>query len=441
MENTNIYSVESLTTEIKKLLEMSYADIWVEGEVSSIASPASGHTYFTLKDQNNTLKCVLFKNKKYLAACLPVEGERILIRGRISLYTGRGDVQLICSYIEAAGEGELRRQFEALKKQLKSEGLFDIDRKQDLPEHPKTIALITSPEGAVLHDIISTLKYRHPFVRLKVYPSNVQGDAAKQTLLDVLKMATKDTPDIIIIARGGGSLEDLQLFNDETIARAVSACPIPTVSAIGHETDFVITDFVADVRAPTPTAAATMVVPDIHELKIILQQQATALDTLISRKINAGQQNLDFAQQRLKHPYDRILMQKTLLQRWELKLQVAHQTVTQGQQQQLDRSSTKLQTLSPQNQLNSKRYAYQAANDRLDNSIRHHIEKANTELGQSAAKLAALSPHGTLSRGYSILQNQHGKVISHATQVKEKEVLQATLYEGKLDLSVNAKSK
>lgn len=438
--SANPYTVESLTQQIKKLLEMSYADVWVEGEVGSIATPPSGHTYFTLKDPSGILKCVLFKNKKYLAACLPVEGNRILIRGRVSMYTARGEVQLICSYIEAAGEGDLRRQFDALKNKLKAEGLFDEDRKKPLPTCPETIALITSPDGAVLHDIISTLKRRYPLVRLAIYPSSVQGELATKTLLQALSLAIDDAPDLIILARGGGSLEDLQSFNDEAIARAVFASPIPTISAIGHETDFVITDFVADMRAPTPTAAATLVTPDINTLRSELRQNRLHLSALISRSIDSKQQYLDFAQQGLKHPLDQILIQKAELQRWGLRLKTVHQNTLQLSQRKLDQARSNLRTHSPQSQLNDQRHALQTLIERLERNATRAVTEATAQLAQSFTKLNALSPLNTLSRGYSILQNQHDEILKSTDQLKNNEMIKATLHHGKLSLIVDSKS-
>ncbi len=439
LNSPNIYSVESLNAQLKKLLEMSYTDVWVEGEVGSIASPPSGHTYFTLKDNSSVLKCVLFKHKKYLASCLPIEGERILIRGRVSMYTGRGEVQLICSYIEAAGEGELRRQFEALKTSLKAEGLFDEERKQTLPKYPKIIALITSLEGAVLHDMITTFARRYPLVKLRIYPTNVQGKIAKDTLLQALKLATIDAPDSIILARGGGSIEDLQVFNDEALARAIFVCPIPIISAIGHETDFVISDFVADMRAPTPTAAVTLCTPDIFELHEKLLQFDSKLDQLASNQIASKQQQLDITHQRLKHPNDWLLWQNNALQSWRLKLYLAQQSTLKSHQQSLEKFKSKLLFISPQNQLSNKHYVYQATSARLHNGVTQSINEAKIELGRLTAKLQALSPRQTLSRGYSILQKQDGLVVKNAAQTSEHEVLKATLSKGKLDVEVKPK--
>ncbi len=431
-----VYSVDALSAEIKKLLEMSYADIWIEGEVSTLTTPASGHSYFTLKDQNSILKCVLFKSKKYLAAALPIVGERILIRGRVSVYTARGDVQLICSYIEAAGEGQLRRQYEMLKKQLAAEGLFDQQHKLPLPTTPREIALITSSSGAVLHDVISTLARRYPFVRLRIYPANVQGEQSRQDILEALDYVIQDAPDLLIIARGGGSLEDLQVFNDEQIARALYACPIPCISAIGHETDFVITDFVADQRAPTPTGAATLATPDIRESNNSLQQNRSALNTLIRQALDTRQQQLDFALARLKHPKDRLAMQSSELQQLSLRMDAVHQLNLRRKQQSLAALLPRIQSLSPLGQLNEKRYRLPALQQRLDHAIDRILSSKKATLEQHAAKLQALGPLTTLGRGYAILQNKNGEIIKHSQQIKAGESFTARLHKGSLEAVV-----
>jgi len=436
--STTPYSVDQLATEIKQLLEMSYRDIWVEGEVSGVITPRSGHTYFSLKDHNSVLKCVLFKGKKYMAAMLPADGERILVRGRVSVYTARGDVQIICSYIEAAGEGQLRRQFEMLKQKLASEGLFDVERKQALPPVAHDIALITSPSGAVLHDIISTLQRRYPFVRLRVYPANVQGQQAHKEILDALQLAINNAPDVLILARGGGSLEDLQVFNDEAIARALAACPIPTISAIGHETDFVISDFVADVRAPTPTAAATLVTPDVSEARQALRQSQSSLDDNIRQILNNAQQRMDFAAQGLTHPRQRIELQSGELKRLILRLDAAQQNKLQSRAQTLNKLKMRLHSIAPGSQLQTNQYTVLTLGERMANSINRSLSAHQAALEKSVARLEALSPLKTLGRGYAILQNQHGDVIDNSAQVADGETIQARLHRGKLTAVVTA---
>ncbi len=437
---TNVYSVDTLTTEIKKLLEMSYVDVWVEGEVSSLASPPSGHLYFTLKDTSSILKCVLFKNKKYLSASLPVEGERVLLRGRVSVYTARGDVQLICSYIEAAGEGQLRRQFDELKARLLAEGLFDKDRKRPLPERPRNIALITSSHGAVLHDIISTLSQRYPLARLKLYPATVQGDKAVPDILEALKQSIHEAPEVIIIARGGGSLEDLQAFNDETVARAVFNCPIPVISAIGHETDFSITDFVADLRAPTPTAAATLITPDIRETRSALSQFQRTLHKQIQNKLNTEQQRLDFAAQGLKHPRDRLILQAGELRQLTLKLDAAYSHKLETGRRRLESLHSRVQSNSPENRLNTQRYSLDKLVSRLNQHISFKLKTDQANLDQYRTALQAFSPLQTLARGFSILQNEQGELIRSSEQVALGDNVQARLHNGTLGFEVKSKS-
>ncbi len=437
--NRQIYSVDSLSLEIKKLLEMSYGDIWIEGEVSSLTNAASGHSYFTLKDKSSVLKCVLFKGKKYLSAALPEVGERILIRGKVSVYTARGDVQLICSYIEAAGEGELRRQFEMLKQQLATEGLFDSSHKLELPARPKQIALITSPSGAVLHDIISTLEKRDPSVHLRVYPALVQGQQSVSEILQALDIAIQDKPDLIILARGGGSLEDLQAFNDEALARALYTCTIPTISAIGHETDFVISDFVADHRAPTPTGAAIAATPDIRETRDNLKQLQRNLNALIRQRLDESQQRLDFARQRLSHPQQKLSLQAGRLNQLILQLNASHQSNLRQSQQRFTELLARLQAQSPRNRVQEKSYLLPALNQRLDNAINNQLQRRRAGIAELKAKLIVLGPISTLGRGYSILQNQQGEIIKDAKQLKTGEHFQARLQRGTIRAVVEAK--
>lgn len=433
----NIYSVNSLNTEIKSLLEMSYVDIWVEGEVSSVSTPASGHCYFTLKENNTILKCVLFKNKKYLAATLPTAGHNILVRGRVSMYVARGDVQLICSYIEAAGEGELRRQFEALKNKLKSEGLFDHEKKQPIPDVCKNIALITSPQGAVLHDIISTLKKRYPLTKLNVFPASVQGNQSKKEILSALNLAISYSPDVIIVARGGGSLEDLHTFNDEEIARALFACPIPTISAVGHETDFTIADFIADYRAPTPTAAAISVVPDIAEIKNNVTQTLQSILRVFKQTLNNHQQSLDISKQGLKHPANILKTQHNQLQQWVLKLRNIQTNRFNNHQQKLSGLKFALEAKAPHVNLINNAHALSALKGRLDNSMQYKVAQLTDKVSQSKLQLGLLNPLNTLARGYSILKTDNGDVLSSAKGVKSGDKLFAQLKEGKLTSTVD----
>ncbi len=435
-----IYTVEQLSSEIKDVLEKSYPDVWIEGEVASVSMPSSGHIYFALKENNSILKCVLFKNKKYLATSLPADGARILIRGKISMYTGRGDVQLICSYIEAAGEGELRRQFEALKSKLAAEGLFDAENKQAIPTACKHIALITSPSGAVLHDIISTLSLRYPFARLSIYPTRVQGQRASDEIIEQLKIAIDDTPDVIVLARGGGSMEDLLAFNDEALARAISSCPVPLVSAIGHETDTVISDFVADLRAPTPTAAAALITPDIAELKRSLAHLNSSLGLEIEQKLATLQQGLDITKQRLKHPADRLGLQSGLLEQSKLKLRASYLEQLQDRGRHLAQLKLRLRTCAPAVQMAYQSNALNRLNFRLDKAIQNLLVNKYNTLERLNIKNNAFSPHHTLARGYAIVQNAEGALIRSANELKLGDSVQAKLYRGSITATVDSKT-
>jgi exodeoxyribonuclease VII large subunit len=261
----DIYTVSRLNREAKGLLESSFPPIWIEGEISNLSRPASGHVYFSLKDPQAQVRCAFFRQHQRLAGIALKDGLHVLLRARVSLYEGRGDFQVIVEYLEEAGEGALRRAFDALKLRLAKEGLFETARKLPLPRLPSRIGIITSPSGAVLHDILTTLKRRFPAIAVLVFPVPVQGEGAAEKIAAAISSGRRKDCDALILARGGGSLEDLWPFNEEIVARAIHACPVPIVSGVGHETDFTIADMAADARAPTPTAAAEMLSPNQQE--------------------------------------------------------------------------------------------------------------------------------------------------------------------------------
>ena len=293
-------TVSQLNRQAKTLLEQGLARLWVEGEISNIARPASGHVYFTLKDKSAQIRAAFFRQRQRGPTISFKDGDQVLVYGRVSLYEARGDYQLIVEQIEPAGEGALKRQFEVLKKKLAAEGLFDEDRKQELPELPTRIGVITSPTGAAIRDIVSILGRRFPSIPIVIYPSAVQGDAAPQELITALATAIRrDECDVLILARGGGSLEDLWAFNDEQLARAIAESPIPIISAVGHEVDFTIADFVADLRAPTPSGAAELVVPDREDWLRVVQSLAMRISRLGRRTVEDLAQALDWLSRRL----------------------------------------------------------------------------------------------------------------------------------------------
>ncbi|MCW8848051.1 MAG: exodeoxyribonuclease VII large subunit, partial [Sedimenticola sp.] len=312
----DIYSVSRLNSEVRSVLEGSFPLLWVEGEISNLARPASGHIYFSLKDAQAQVRCAMFRMKRQHLRFQPENGLKVLIRARVGLYEGRGEFQLIAEHMEPAGEGDLRQAFDQLKQKLQTEGLFDTAQKRALPILPKRIGIITSPTGAAVQDVLTVLQRRFPAIPLLIFPVVVQGDEAAQSIINALKLAEKRQDcDLLILTRGGGSLEDLMAFNDEGVARTIHQLTIPLISAVGHEIDFTIADFVADQRAPTPSVAAELATPDSQELldKLnMLQRRVTLGVTRKVKRLTELQQNLN---QRLRrsHPGVRLQQQQQYL--------------------------------------------------------------------------------------------------------------------------------
>ncbi|MDX1555555.1 MAG: exodeoxyribonuclease VII large subunit, partial [Xanthomonadales bacterium] len=309
MTERRVYTPTELNREAKIHLEAAFSRIWLEGEISNLSRPASGHLYFSLKDDRAQVRCALFRSAANRLEVQPENGTKVLASGRISLYEARGEYQMIVEALQHAGEGLLQQRFEALKKKLEEEGLFDPARKVALPRYPRRIGIITSPSGAAVRDMLHVLKRRWPIATVRIYPVPVQGEEAPPAIVRALQAAAShDWSDVILIGRGGGSLEDLWAFNDEQVARAIAACPIPLVSAVGHETDFSIADFVADVRAPTPSAAAELCSPDAAALKERFDRLMRQLQVRIDDRRNAAGQKLDHVAHRLQqvHPRRRL---------------------------------------------------------------------------------------------------------------------------------------
>ncbi|MGD8785693.1 MAG: exodeoxyribonuclease VII large subunit, partial [Thioalkalispiraceae bacterium] len=303
----DVYSVSRLNTEARALLEGSFPLLWVEGEISNFACPASGHWYFSLKDEQAQVRCAMFRNRNAHLGFVPKNGMQVMIRAKISLYQARGEFQIIAEHMEESGEGALRRLFEDLKKRLQQEGLFAAEHKQPLPDHIQTIGVITSPTGAAIRDILTTLKRRYPAAQIIIYPVPVQGAESGPQIANMIKTVDRrNEVDVVLLARGGGSLEDLWSFNEEIVARAIYDCSLPTVVGVGHEIDFTIADMVADCRAPTPTAAAELVSPNQFELRQTLRQNINRLANAIQRQLSQQYQQINWLAQRLQHPGRRI---------------------------------------------------------------------------------------------------------------------------------------
>jgi len=421
------------------LLEASFPLIWLEGEISNLARPASGHLYFSLKDHDAQVRCALFRNQLRNLRCRPEDGRQVVIRARASLYEGRGDFQLIVESMEDAGEGALQRAFDALKNKLQREGLFDVSLKRELPYLPKRIAVITSPSGAVIHDIIITLGRRFPAIPVLLYPTSVQGDVAIKEIVHNLQLASKRHDcDALILARGGGSLEDLQAFNSEDVARAIRACNIPVVAAVGHETDISIADWVADARAPTPTAAAEMLSPNQAELQTQLHTWQHRAITIISSHLQARQQRLDLATVKLVRPDERITHIRHRLQRALLALQHAQGRRTRHKLEQLTALRYRLQQCLPNVALAKQRQQLKFIYYRLQHAIRQRQETGKQRWLHASQELQTLSPLSTLNRGYAILKEKEtGSIIQDSSRLHAGDKIKAQLMDSALECTVD----
>ena len=398
-ENPEIYTVSRLNSTVRLLLESSYPHIWVEGEISNFAAPHSGHWYFSLKDANAQIRCALFKGNQRQLGFIPKDGMHVLVKGRISLYENRGDFQLIAEDMEERGEGKLRRAFEILKKKLGNEGLFDSIHKKALPKFPKQIGILTSATGAAVCDILHVLQRRYRPANIIIYPTLVQGQLAAPNIKEAIELAnTRNECDVLILARGGGSLEDLWPFNEEIVARAIFASIIPIISGVGHEIDFTIADFVADVRAPTPSVAAELATPDKAELLTSLSRNEQHLSIMMRNVLN-----------RLK---EKVSWHETHLHQQHPKRQL----------------SEKMQRLD----------YLEASLTQLHLRLVHQLK---TDFLRLSAKLDALSPLATLMRGYAIAMTQNHQNIVDSEMVDTGDVITVRLMRGMLECDVLRKIK
>ena len=438
-----IFSVTELTRSIRGLLETEFPFVTVSGEISNLRRPYSGHLYFTLKDDTAQLKMVLFKTQQRYLREIPEDGQLVVCRGRISVYEPRGEYQLIVDYMERLGTGELQIAFDKLKQKLAAEGLFDETRKQETPFFPARIALVTSPQGAAVFDFLKVALHRFPAQPIEIYPVRVQGDSAAPEICEALALLNqRQSSEVIVLCRGGGSIEDLQPFNEEKVARAIGDSKIPVVSAIGHEVDYTIADFVADLRVPTPTAAAEATVPDremllerIHRLK---QQMART----ILQDINKKKQFIRLQRRILGDP--RALLTHSLLYLDNVHSSFIHayKSFLYQQKQQLDALSGRLHKQSPVQQLAYKKQWTQELIRRLQINIRKQLDKKRDRFLAAATLLDAVSPLGVLGRGYAVVRSgpqekPPGELIRSAKQVEIGKQLEIILQKGKISTEVN----
>lgn len=431
-----ILSVSQLNNRARLLLEDVFAQVWVEGEISNLARPASGHVYFTLKDSQAQVRCALFRQNAARVRQVLRDGLAVRVRGKVSLFEGRGDFQLILDSVEPAGDGALRLAFEALKEKLAAEGLFATERKRPLPVHPRRVGIVTSSTGAVIRDIISVFRRRAPQVHLTLIPTAVQGREATAQIVRALELADAGGFDALILARGGGSLEDLWCFNEEAVARAVAACKTPIVSAVGHETDVSICDFVADVRAPTPSAAAELLAPDSTDLQQRLDSLKRRLLLRMRDQLARERLRLDSLARRLRHPGERLRQHAQRLDELDLRLRRAWQLRLNARHEQLARLEARLAAQHPGRLLALLRQRLEALGERLPRAIQLQLRQQRQRLENLAQGLHLVSPLATLGRGYSILLDEQGQAIRRASQTRPGQKLEARLGEGRLSLRV-----
>ncbi|ENM5926133.1 exodeoxyribonuclease VII large subunit [Vibrio mimicus] len=442
LANRNIYTVSRLNAEVRLLLENEMGIVWLVGEISNFSAPVSGHWYLTLKDSQAQVKCAMFKGNNRLVNFKPQNGQQVLVKARLSLYEPRGDYQIILESMQPEGDGRLQQQFEQLKMQLAAEGLFAQTRKKPLPENPRCVGIITSRTGAALHDILHVLKRRDPNLPVVIYPTLVQGeDAAIQIAQAIGRANSRAECDVLIVGRGGGSLEDLWCFNHEIVARTIAASNIPIISAVGHEIDVTIADFVADVRAPTPSAAAELVSRDNRHKQQALHQWQAKLASGMRHYL--AQQHTQFARIQHKldkqHPQARLERQQQQLDELSLRLeQKMHQRLT-VQQQRWDRLSHKIQLNSPTHLIRQQRFNLLQQEQRLTQLIQHHLIQSRHQLALLSEKMDTVSPLATLARGYSVTRTAQGELVRQSAQVKPGDTLVTQLMDGEILSTVNSR--
>lgn len=435
-----ILSVSELNYNAKLLLEQAIPLLWVGGEISNLKRYQSGHWYFSLKDANAQVRCVMFRHKNQYLDWLPNDGMQVEVRALATIFEPRGDFQLNIETIRRAGQGSLYAAFEQLKAKLLKAGLFDPDKKKPLPAYPKQIGIITSPSAAALLDVLSTLKHRMPSLPIIIYPTQVQGDGAAAKIVDAIQMATARAEcDALILCRGGGSIEDLWAFNEEIVAQAIAACTIPIISAVGHETDVTIADFVADIRAPTPTGAAQLICQDTKELLHRLSIQRNRIQRIMQHKMERLMQNVDMMTHRLLHPGERIYQQQLQIQRLHDRLYRSYSMQLNNHYQRLREIKHHITTAIP-NVSELFKQQQQTAN-RLNRAMTHRIETFDTCLQRLRAHLMHLNPHAVLARGYSISYTADGMVLRDSNQIALGDNIQVVLSEGWCRANVSEKNK
>ncbi|BDP34209.1 TPA: exodeoxyribonuclease VII large subunit [Vibrio parahaemolyticus] len=438
--NQNIFTVSRLNAEVRLLLENEMGIVWLVGEISNFSAPVSGHWYLTLKDSRAQVKCAMFRGNNRRVTFKPANGNQVLVKARLSLYEPRGDYQLIIESMQPEGDGRLQQEFEELKMKLAAEGLFAQTNKLPLPEHPKRVGIITSKTGAALYDILDVLKRRDPSLPVVIYPTMVQGDdAAIQIAQAIGRANSRNECDVLIVGRGGGSLEDLWCFNNEILARTIAASQIPIISAVGHEVDMTIADFVADVRAPTPSAAAELVSRDnSHKDQSLVAKQhklASAMRYYLAQQKQQSAQLLHRLER--QHPSYQLQRQAQQLDELDMRLRRAMQRFIDTRQQAVERKHHRLQLNSPIKHLAQQKSRLERVEHKLMDAMDRKLLTMRHQLAIAAEKLDTVSPLATLKRGYSITQTDQGKVVTSADDVKTGDLLVTRLANGEIHSTVS----
>ncbi|MFO7603027.1 MAG: exodeoxyribonuclease VII large subunit [Gammaproteobacteria bacterium] len=427
----DIYTVSRLNREVRTVLEGSFPLLWLEAEISNLTRPASGHLYFTLKDEAAQVRCAMFRNKNLYLPFTPKNGMQVLVRARLGLYETRGEFQIIIEHMEEAGDGALRRAFDALKERLAKEGLFDAAHKKAIPVPPKQVGVITSPSGAAVRDVLTTLKRRFPALPVIIYPVAVQGSAAAGEIAHAIATANqRQECDVLLLVRGGGSLEDLWSFNEEVVARAMQKSLIPIVSGIGHEVDFSIADFVADYRAPTPTAAAEYIAPDQQAWRRQLQKLQQRFAYIQASQLRLRQQHLKSLRSRMVHPGQYLQAMSQRLDELFMRQQKSLRQRLLMDKQQLRHIHRRLRYLQPSRQLSASREKVIDLLQRLRKSQQQLQRDARQQLRALGRTLDAVSPLATLGRGYAIIQTEQGKVVRDSSDVTPGQHITSRLHRG-----------
>jgi exodeoxyribonuclease VII large subunit len=431
----SVFTVSRLNKEVRVLLERGLGVVWVEGELSNFSQPTSGHWYFSLKDRESQVRCAMFRLKNTVLGFTPKAGQHVIARGRVSLYEPRGEYQLIVDHLEEAGLGALQREFERLKAKLAAEGLFASEQKRSLPRFPRRIAVVTSSTGAAVRDVLNILARRFPPAAVLVYPTAVQGAAAAPAIVQALQLASARMEcDVLILARGGGSLEDLWAFNDERVARAIRACAIPVVTGIGHEVDFTIADFAADARAPTPSGAAELVAPDRVACLEALSRMESRMNACMRRELRVMSNRFENVCARLKqaHPGMRLVHQAQRLDDLEQRLASAANAVLHTRRHWLNDALTRLVQRSPEHLVRECGRREEVLRARLDHAVEQYLSRLSHRVALAKKSLDMASPLATLARGFAIVTRPDGTLVTDARSVPPGEEIDARLASGYL---------